>query len=461
MSTKLTTRLIIIMASLLFAFIFLFTMAFSFIFWHHAKNVEQARMETKLLNIADNIGKNYHGKDLTRSYGNKFFQISNTLGDGELWIVDKNTLHIAGAKDYPKLTYDQLTGANAKDIQQILAGNHIESSSFADFNENLPLTAGVPIKDSQGDIIGALLVHYSPPAYFNFWYDSLGIAIFTTVIIYLLLLWLTVVLVRKYTMPLKVFDYYLERLTRGDYSAKLKIKNSTDFESLANHLNYLTEYLDEQRESCKNDKLHNKTVLLNSAYANYEIARDFEKLLEDMRPYLAKFLPKALTKRLLSFHNIFINSTANLFKEETPFLLGFDIKDLNVLDSLKAALSVMDPVFKAKEIAIFQQNELPAGLILHQGDEERLKQMFLTVFRLAAAVTPDKATITIDYIEDPSRYLITIYAPTFKDHIGELANNIHFLMARNLAHLQGMDLRFESQTVTPCYRLIINKQHIE
>lgn len=447
---KLSSRLTIYLSIIFIAFITIFTSLFIVIFSYHAQNVENTRTETKLLNMADYIGKNYNGKDITKSFGNKFFKLSNTLDDGEFWLVDKESLNITGSQYYPKLVYNQLPSTAAKDIQQIFQGKQVASNNFTPFLKNISNTIGVPIKDDSGHIIGALLIHYKELSIFSSWYDYIGIVIFTALGLSILFSLFIYLFVKRYTIPLKIFNIYITKLLNKEYNHKLNIKNAYDFEILANNLNMLNEFLIRDKENKELSIRKNQSLLLNSAYASYKILRDFDNNLENAVPYLKKYLPKDIANRFFVFKNRLICLSENLYLNKNPNLLNLSPKNLELI-------SIVD------ETIVNFKNKYPNSSV---NIDEKLKKIaivgYFDFYRVTELITSilyilknSSKSITIDYMDRGNSHILIFESDSLESSQNNKRLHLFYLNAKTLAKIQGLDLKFDEEK--NIYKFIIPK----
>ena len=195
--SKLINKILLIMSTILILFVVSFSAVFGYLFFQHSQNIESSRLESTALSLADILSKSTGNNPLTNIYNANVLQLVNILEQGEIWLVDKNTLQIVGSRFNPALTYDQLPAQAANDLQSILNGQNIRTQTFNIYTQPHYSTVGVPIYDSEGNVKGALLFHSKMPTLKFSWYDGIALMLFCSIVLFVILILLLKVLLKK------------------------------------------------------------------------------------------------------------------------------------------------------------------------------------------------------------------------------------------------------------------------
>ena len=102
--SKLINKILLIMSTILILFVVSFSAVFGYLFFQHSQNIESSRLESTALSLADILSKSTGNNPLTNIYNANVLQLVNILEQGEIWLVDKNTLQIVGSRFNPALT---------------------------------------------------------------------------------------------------------------------------------------------------------------------------------------------------------------------------------------------------------------------------------------------------------------------------------------------------------------------
>lgn len=217
--SKLINKILLIMSTILILFVVSFSAVFGYLFFQHSQNIESSRLESTALSLADILSKSTGNNPLTNIYNANVLQLVNILEQGEIWLVDKNTLQIIGSRFNPALTYDQLPAQAANDLQSILNGQNIRTQTFNIYTQPHYTTVGVPIYDNEGNVKGALLFHSKMPTLKFSWYDGIALMLFCSIVLFVILILLLKVLLKKYVLPLEVLNQFIEKILHHNYTS--------------------------------------------------------------------------------------------------------------------------------------------------------------------------------------------------------------------------------------------------
>lgn len=398
---KLINKILLLMSLFLIIFVVLFTFCFGFLFMKHSRNVESVRLETTALSLADTIGKMTASNNLSNPYNNNVLQLVNILDQGEVWLVDKNTLNISGYKNKLPLKYNQLSGQAINDIQNILDGNIIRSTAFTNYTKPNYITVGVPVYNNNGEIIGALLFSSNLPDLIFSWYDGIAIMTFLAILLIILLLFSLKLLISKQILPLSVLNNFIDKIIQHDYSAHLKIKSQDEISLLASKLNDLSHYLHKIDQENQITTQTNSELILQTAYKTHTPLKELKSTLQmlENKPYA--FDDKIL-KKLQENVKIIDSLTNNILTSSKYDLNHIKLKKdlLNIIELLEDSITLRTNYASDKHIQMLLNNHLEKKLLLFSGDKNRLRQMFCEILDKMLQSCPTDSTIHIDITED-------------------------------------------------------------
>lgn len=461
--SKLINKILLIMSTILLLFVTLFSLTFGYLFLQHSQNIENSRLESTALSIADILSKSTGNYPLTNIYNSNILQLVNILEQGEIWLVDKNTLQIIGCRFNPILNYNQLPASAANDLQNILNGQNIRTSSFNIYTQPQYTTIGVPIYNSDGNIKGALLLHSKIPTLKFSWYDGIALMLFCSIVLFVILLFLLKILLKKYVLPLKVLNQFIEKILQHNYSSHIKTKSDDEISQLAQNLNQLSLYLQNLETTSKAKAQSDNNLIIKTAYKLHTPLKELKQDLQDLanKKHITnepKF--KQIQKNIEKLDMI----ASNLLDLSQLDNKDFDLKKdlLNLIEILQESIKAREKMAKEQKISIKLNIDLAKKIILFTGDNNRLKQMFCETLDKALQIYPQKSDLIIKILEDDNNYYI--YIQNNNDEISvehlpnmfpqfyqtaeddNILNSIELKIAQHLASLHQIKLTTEKQS---------------
>ena len=293
----------------------------------------------------------------------------------------------------PHVNYEDLPVDAEQVIEKVFAGENAFSESFSDIFNTKSLTVGTPIKDSEGTIVGAVLIH-SPIEGINEAIKNLGISMAIGII---LVAFVSIVLSLRFTRPLNKMKDTAEALKEGNFSRKTAVKQNDEIGELAKSIDVLADQLalsEKERnalEKMRRDFISNishelrtpVTVIKGSMEAlcdgiitdSEEVTVYHQQILEE-----SNHLQRLITD-LLELSRL----------QNTSFKIEMDA--LNIDDLLKDVVRSMLPLAKQKKIQLKYESIL--GDLEIVGDYGRLRQMFTILVDNAIKFTPEQKSINI------------------------------------------------------------------
>ncbi len=387
--------------SLIIGGIFLFLFRNYTVELHKNQLLNYAESLSNALSLEGNYGKG-RGMAGNGAYLRFIVDIANT----DVWIVDENMELTTVGKGQnsmnAKYNLSDLPPNAGELISEVLVGNTAFSEGFSETLTQPTLTVGTPIKNQNGDIIGALLLHSPIDGTTAAVKNGLSILVASILLALVVTSILSVLLSYSFTKPLNKMKLAASQLSHGDYTARSNVDQNDEIGELAHTIDLLAIRLYEaSKESGKLEKLRRDfvanishelrtpiTVIRGSLEAlNDKIVSSPEKVEEYYIQMLneAKFLER-LVGDLLDLSRL----------QNTDFII--DKTDLNINDVLSDVLRSASQIAKKKNIQI--ETKIPNSLIPIQGDYGRLRQMFLIILDNAIKFSPQNGMVSIMITEN-------------------------------------------------------------
>src|SRR5665647_1011230 len=241
---KLTTGfVVIVLLSMLTTGIFFIQM-----FRQYTLDSREKTMLERAHNISEAIAENTQSDGQMRGFGG-FIRFLDTLTEAKVWIIDsKGSPAVMSGMGMSMgmgetFTSEPLPADSENIIKLVLSGKESINESFSSVYKESTLTLGVPILDSNKNVIGAVLLH-SPVTGITETLDKaisiLSISLFAAL---LLSIALGIFYSLLFTRPIKAMINTAIEMTRGNYSARTGIERKDELGQLGNSLDLLASKL--------------------------------------------------------------------------------------------------------------------------------------------------------------------------------------------------------------------------
>lgn len=243
---KLTTGfVVIVLLSMLTTGIFFIQM-----FRQYTLDSREKTMLERAHNISEAIAENTQSDGQMRGFGG-FIRFLDTLTEAKVWIIDSKGSPAVmsgmgmsmGMGMGETFTSEPLPADSENIIKLVLSGKESINESFSSVYKESTLTLGVPILDSNKNVIGTVLLH-SPVTGITETLDKaisiLSISLFAAL---LLSIALGIFYSLLFTRPIKAMINTATEMTRGNYSARTGIERKDELGQLGNSLDLLASKL--------------------------------------------------------------------------------------------------------------------------------------------------------------------------------------------------------------------------
>ena len=326
-----------------------------------------------------------------------FLQEMNHLVQGTVWIVDERSRTISAYGEESSQAMTGLPPAVEEVLREVLAGGTPVADSFSSLFAEPTITAGAPIRDSAGNIQGAVLVHRHLADLQEAEYTGLKILGASLLLGLLLTALLAAALARHVIAPLYAMKDTAEAFRSGDYAARTGLAQDDELGLLAGSLDELGHRLGEaaaersllqrQRQEFLAAVSHELRTPLTVIKGTWELLQSGfvteESKLTDCRRRIEENL--SMLERL-------VRDLLELTRLQSP---GFEVQkeQLDLAEPFNEALRSARTLAEKKGVAI--KAGLPSPLPF-AGDYGRLRQLLLILLDNAIKFSPAGASVEVD-----------------------------------------------------------------
>ena len=383
----------------------------------------------------------------------------SALAGGTVWLVDRRSKTITAYGPDDKEIYDALPSEAESMLNSIYEGSFVSSEGFNDLLDAPSFTAGAPIKNTNGEVTGALLVHRTFSGLAESERSGLKILAAAIASAFVLSLVLSLILARRFVRPLARMEKTAAVLAEGDYSGRTDIKQDDEVGSLAKSLDTLAERLSEaEKERARLEKMrrdflssvsHELRTPLTVLRGTVDLLSSGISISEEKRRSLLE-----QTMSQTSQLERLVNDLFELTRLENP---DFTIEKSqgSITDALEDAVSSANRIASKKNIAIKAVS--PITPVVMDMDYGRIRQMFLIVLDNAVKFSPADGEIELSLQSSDSGWSVSIrdhgqgipedilpeLFGRFRSHKGENNPNgtgLGLAIAKQIANRHGIEL---------------------
>lgn len=384
LNNKIALKLSLSFALALIIFSIIISGVFLVLFKQYTVDLHKTQLQNYAQSLAQSLssGKRYNGM----GYGAHLYFSSEIMGYN-VWIVDEN-MNVITPRNmqhhkmmHANYTFSELPPNASEVIREVFQDKTVFSEGFSDVLSQLTLTVGVPIKDANGKVWGAVLLHSPVEGTTDGIYQGLMILGISIILALIIVLALAILFSYFFTKPLTKMKSVAMQLAEGNYQAKCNIKQKDEVGELANVMDLLAGRLDEaSKESLKLEQMRKDFVS--------NISHELRTPVTVIRGSLEALCDKIITdpNQIDEYHLQMLNEAKFLQR-----LVG-DLLDLSRLQNPDFAIEkqelnlndvISDVVRSARQIAKNKNININIDLknpnLKISGDYGRLRQMFLII----------------------------------------------------------------------------------
>ena len=383
----------------------------------------------------------------------------SALAGGTVWLVDRRSKIITAYGPDDKEIYDALPSEAENMLNSIYEGSFVSSEGFNDLLDAPSFTAGAPIKNTSGEVTGALLVHRTFSGLAESERSGLKILAAAIASAFVLSLVLSLILARRFVKPLARMEKTAAVLAEGNYSERTDIRQDDEVGSLARSIDTLAERLSEaekERERLEKMRRDFLSSVSHELRTPLTVLRGTVDLLssgieisgEKRRSLLEQTMSQTSQLERL------VNDLFELTRLENP---DFTIEKSqeSITDALEDAVSSANRIASKKNIAIKAVS--PIMPVIMDMDYGRIRQMFLIVLDNAVKFSPADGEIELSLQSSDSGWSVSIrdhgqgipedilpeLFGRFRSHKGENNPNgtgLGLAIAKQIANRHGIEL---------------------
>ncbi|MCI2109486.1 MAG: ATP-binding protein [Acidaminococcaceae bacterium] len=290
MKNKIFIKMFLAFAFALLVFSLVVGSGFGYLFRQHVISVKKQDMEQRAVKIAQALGESrdqwlvwqakrkeaqVQGKNSNLPgplapaavrpqgpMGLNFSAVLRFLGSAaadDVWIVDNNQ-HLTSTGNmqgkHTSFMFKDLPPDAAKVVDKVMQGNVTTSEGFSTMLEVPTLTVGSPVRDKDGNILGAVLVHAPISGMEEAATQGNRILLMCGGIALLLSFIMAFGFSWWFTKPLRTMQLTAEEMTEGDYAARCNVRQNDEVGELGKALDTLGDkLLVASKESAQLDQL--------------------------------------------------------------------------------------------------------------------------------------------------------------------------------------------------------------
>ncbi|MEA5026731.1 MAG: HAMP domain-containing sensor histidine kinase [Erysipelotrichaceae bacterium] len=388
----------------------IFTIVISTVFFLLIRNSTMDIYQTELVERATHIAEalaTMPGSSMRKSsssgYG-MYIEMINDIAMTDVWIVDSDLSIITYGNSQHMVSTASELPANAEAIvSQVFLGQTEISEDFSSLFEASTLTIGVPILDSSGTVVGAVLLHSPVDGIDNALKSSVIILLISASCALMLVMILAIALSYGFTHPLRRINQVTVELTAGNYQIRSQINQKDEIGMLAKNVDILADRLktaedesmrmEQMRQDFVTSISHELKTPITIIRGSLEALNDGIIISDDqIKLYYQQMLNESEQLQRL------VNDLLDLSKlQNNDFRLEMtNISLIDVINDIKRSASRLA---QPKSITISYQESAHNPTIL--ADYGRIRQMIMIIMDNAIKFTGINGRIDISLTQDP------------------------------------------------------------
>lgn len=384
LNNKIALKLSLSFALALIIFSIIISGVFLVLFKQYTVDLHKTQLQNYAQSLAQSLstGRRYNGM----GYGAHLYFSSEIMGYN-VWIVDEN-MNVITPRNmqhhkmmHANYTFSELPPNASEVIREVFQDKTVFSEGFSDVLSQLTLTVGVPIKDANGKVWGAVLLHSPVEGTTDGIYQGLMILGISIILALIIVLALAILFSYFFTKPLTKMKSVAMQLAEGNYQAKCNIKQKDEVGELANVMDLLAGRLDEaSKESLKLEQMRKDFV----SNISHELRTPVTVIRGSLEALCDKIItdPKQIDKYHLQMLNEakflqrLVGDLLDLSRLQNPDF-AIEKQELNLNDVISDVVRSAKQIAKNKNVSINIDLKNPNLKIF--GDYGRLRQMFLII----------------------------------------------------------------------------------
>ncbi len=327
----------------------------------------------------------------------RFLTWLSQLETGELWLIDKKTGTVLTAAN-KTVSVTDLPESLDPLLDSVLSGESVYSEDFGTLFGTPSMTVGLPVHDESGLVTWALFLH-TPVAEATSGLTAAWQALLLSLVIALVIVvFLAIVLSRRFIDPLKKLKLTTAKLADGDYRARTNLPMDGEIGLLGAEIDMLAERLQEaederhqidtSRRKFLSEISHELRTPVTVIRGSLEALRDGVVKESDVKEYYATMSASAASLDRL------VRDLLELTRLDNPeFTL--DMEKVNLQDIAEDAVRQTRQIASQKGVEI--EYKAHGWNDEFYGDYGRLRQMLVNILNNAVKFSPSGSRILVNY----------------------------------------------------------------
>lgn len=356
----------------------------------------------------------------------KFLNWMDQVLDGKVWLIYKMDKVVQRGNQDRQLSYEDLSDHEKVAIDQAFEGRTITTESFDNIFEEGTLSAVAPLKDTDGTIYGAILIHENIALARGF-IDSAFYTLLISVLFGIFIALIMVVFfVQKFIQPINRIDAMAKVMIGGDYQVKTHVVQDDEIGDLARNMDELAVRLEKSRQESENlDRMRNDFI----SNMSHELKTPVTVMKSSLEGLTSGIIPEA---EIGDYHRLLYEEISVLERlvmdlmelnavKNRNFPMNFQEED--VISILKDAVRSQRILAGEKGIEMVLDIEAPYHMM--DCDYTRMRQMFITVIDNGIKYSYLGEPVTIREFKDGDQVKIQVINkgkaidPEERDHLFE------------------------------------------
>ncbi|HBZ40850.1 MAG: hypothetical protein A2Y20_05060 [Firmicutes bacterium GWF2_51_9] len=414
MKSGITRRLITYFVGVILLFALILSIMFIMMFRNQTVDNVKAEITSNARELADLLGdENVTNTELLA----RFSELDDVLEDAQLWVVTQDgkiwARSISGNNGMGMGMHNNtstLTLRVRNVVDDVLSGEERSTDTFSDIYNSRTLTVGVPVYNTQNQVIAAILISASVTMIQSTANVGIRILFMSTFVGIIIAVLAGYFLSKRFIQPVLTMDQAVTQLAQGRYDIRLNNQGNDEIGDLGRNLNVLGKRLeDASRQSANLEKMRQNFIA--------DITHELRTPVTVLRGY-AEGLRDGIYPEEYSLDDV----SAQMIRETTGMqrLIG-DLLELSRLEDPDFKLVFSDVEFhdilndvlrgsveRARKNDITLTTEIEEGVWKIKGDYDRLRMMLNAVLDNALKFTPSEKSIRVSAKKDKTKLIVAI-----------------------------------------------------
>lgn len=325
----------------------------------------------------------------------------------DVWIVDSD-YHIISHEDYQ---WDSLPPEVRDVILRVMEGEETFCAPFSEILGKSTLTMGTPIQDSEGNILGAVLLHTSVHEVDTAVSQGFQILGISNCIALVAAVFLSARMSCLFSKPLEKMKSTIQELAQGNYDAKTGVTSPDEIGQMAVSLDRLADRLkDVEKEGIRLEQTRRDFIasVSHELRTPVTVLRGSVEALRDgvitQPDEIAKYRDQMLAECV--YLERLVNDLLEMSRLQNPDF-NIEMSPINLSDALADVVRSMRRVASKKGITITAEISEPECWI--QGDYGRIRQMMAIVIDNSIKFSEEGMTVMVQlYLENHHMAVVNI-----------------------------------------------------